>query len=161
MSKFKNHKTNVARLLDSEKIPYELISYTVDVNDLSALHVANQLGQNISQIFKTLLLKGDKTIYFVCLVSGDKELNLKLAAQISGNKKCELVPMKDLFNLTGYVRGGCSPIGMKKKFPTFIDESCLNFNEIFISAGQRGLQIQLDPHNLVEISKAIIVKITD
>ncbi|WP_128331596.1 Cys-tRNA(Pro) deacylase [Apibacter sp. HY039] len=161
MSKFKNHKTNVARLLDSEKIPYELISYTVDVNDLSALHVANQLGQNISQIFKTLLLKGDKTIYFVCLVPGDKELNLKLAAQISGNKKCELVPMKDLFNLTGYVRGGCSPIGMKKKFPTFIDESCLNFNEIFISAGQRGLQIQLDPHNLVEISKAIIVKITD
>lgn len=154
MNKQKNHKTNAARILDKEKIAYELISYDIDESDLSAQHVAHLLDQNIDQIFKTLVLKGDKTGYFVCLIPGSKELNLKHTALISGNKNCDLIPMKDLMGLTGYIRGGCSPIGMKKHFPTFIDKSCLNFEHIFISAGQRGLQIQITPSDLIHVTHA-------
>lgn len=154
MSKQKNHKTNAARILDKAKIKYELIPYEVDESDLSAVHVAHVLNQNKEQLFKTLVLKGDKTGYFVCLVPGDKELNLKHMAEVSANKKCDLIPMKDLFDVTGYIRGGCSPIGMKKNFPVYIDKSCLEFEYIFISAGQRGLQIKLNPEDLVKIVKA-------
>lgn len=110
-------KTNAARLLDKAKIPYELIPYKVDENHLAASHVAEQLGEDICSVFKTLVLQGDKNGYFVCVIPGDQEVNLKLAAQISGNKKAELIPMKELLPVTGYIRGGCSPIGMKKPFP--------------------------------------------
>lgn len=154
MSKQKNHKTNAARILDKAKIKYELIPYEVDESDLSAVHVAHVLNQNKEQLFKTLVLKGDKTGYFVCLVPGDKELNLKHMAEVSANKKCDLIPMKDLFDVTGYIRGGCSPIGMKKNFPVYIDKSCLEFEYIFISAGQRGLQIQINPEDLIKMVKA-------
>lgn len=158
MSKQKIHKTNAARLLDLHKITYDLIPYEVDENDLSAIHVAETLGENINQIFKTLVLEGDKNGYFVCVIPGNEEINLKLMALLSGNKKCDLIPMKNLIGLTGYIRGACSPIGMKKLFPTYIEESCLNFDSIYISAGQRGLQIQLNPQDLIKLLQAKIFK---
>lgn len=154
MAKDKIAKTNVARLLDKDKIPYELIPYQVDENDLSCIHVAASLGENIEQVFKTLVLHGDKTGYFVCVIPGQQEVDLKLAAKISGNKKCDLIPVKDLLSLTGYIRGGCSPIGMKKHFPTYIHHSCMNFQYIYVSAGVRGLQIKINPTELIRICKA-------
>ena len=146
----KINKTNAARLLDKAKIPYELIPYEVDENDLSAIHVADSLGENIEQVFKTLVLHGDKNGHFVCVIPGEHEVDLKLAAKASGNKKCDLIPMKELLPLTGYIRGGCTPIGMKKTFSTYIHESCLNYPYIYISAGQRGLQLKLDPNDLIK-----------
>ena len=146
----KINKTNAARLLDKAKIAYELIPYEVDENDLSAIHVADSLGENIEQVFKTLVLHGDKNGHFVCVIPGEHEVDLKLAAKASGNKKCDLIPMKELLPLTGYIRGGCTPIGMKKPFPTYIHESCLNYPYIHISAGQRGLQLKLDPNDLIK-----------
>ena len=146
----KINKTNAARLLDKAKIAYELIPYEVDENDLSAIHVADSLGENIEQVFKTLVLHGDKNGHFVCVIPGEHEVDLKLAAKASGNKKCDLIPMKELLPLTGYIRGGCTPIGMKKPFPTYIHESCLNYPYICISAGQRGLQLKLDPNDLIK-----------
>ena len=154
--KEKINKTNVARLLDKAKVKYELIPYEVDENDLSAIHVAESLGENIEQVFKTLVLHGDKTGYFVCVIPGEHEVNLKLAAKVSGNKKCDLIPMRDLLPLTGYIRGGCSPIGMKKHFPTYIHETCEQFPYIYVSAGIRGLQIKLAPTDLIKESKAVI-----
>ncbi len=150
----KINKTNVARLLDKAKIAYELIPYEVDESDLSATHVADMLGENVDQVFKTLVLCGDKTKYFVCIIPGDKEIDLKLAAKVSGNKKCDLIPMKELLPLTGYIRGACSPIGMKKHFPTYIHQTCLDFQHIYVSAGQRGLQIKLSPHDLIREARA-------
>ena len=146
----KINKTNAARLLDKAKIAYELIPYDVDDTDLSAIHVADSLGENIEQVFKTLVLHGDKNGHFVCVIPGEHEVDLKLAAKASGNKKCDLIPMKELLPLTGYIRGGCTPIGMKKPFPTYIHESCLNYPYIYISAGQRGLQLKLDPNDLIK-----------
>ena len=146
----KINKTNAARLLDKAKIAYELIPYEVDENDLSAIHVADSLGENIEQVFKTLVLHGDKNGHFVCVIPGEHEVDLKLAAKDSGNKKCDLIPMKELLPLTGYIRGGCTPIGMKKTFSTYIHESCLNYPYIYISAGQRGLQLKLDPNDLIK-----------
>lgn len=146
----KINKTNAARLLDKAKIAYELIPYEVDENNLSAIHVADSLGENIEQVFKTLVLHGDKNGHFVCVIPGEHEVDLKLAAKASGNKKCDLIPMKELLPLTGYIRGGCTPIGMKKPFPTYIHESCLNYPYIYISAGQRGLQLKLDPNDLIK-----------
>ena len=146
----KINKTNAARLLDKAKIAYELIPYEVDENDLSAIHVADSLGENIEQVFKTLVLHGDKNGHFVCVIPGQHEVDLKLAAKASGNKKCDRIPMKEFLPLTGYIRGGCTPIGMKKPFPTYIHESCLNYPYIYISAGQRGLQLKLDPNDLIK-----------
>lgn len=147
-------KTNAARLLDKAQINYELIPYEVDEDDLSAVHVADSLGENIEQVFKTLVLHGDKTGYFVCVIPGEHEVDLKLAAKASGNKKCDLIPMKELLPLTGYIRGGCTPIGMKKHFPTYIHHSCVNYPYIYISAGQRGLQLKLNPNDLIKEVKA-------
>lgn len=152
----KPNKTNVARLLDKAKVNYELIPYEVDENDLSAIHVAASLGEDINCVFKTLVLHGDKSGYFVCVIPGEHEVDLKKAAKLSGNKKCDLIPMKELLPLTGYIRGGCSPIGMKKHFPTYIHSTCLDFPFIYVSAGQRGLQIKLSPQDLIRESKATI-----
>lgn len=150
----KKMKTNAARLLDREHVNYELISYEVDESDLSAVHLAEITDEAIERIFKTLVLEGDKTGHLVCIIPGGEELDLKKVAKISGNKKVEMIPMKSLLPLTGYIRGACSPIGMKKHFPTYIDESCLNFNAIFVSAGQRGLQLKLNPKDLIKVIKA-------
>lgn len=152
----KINKTNAARLLDKAKITYELIPYEVDEKDLSAVHVAASLGENIEQVFKTLVVHGDKSGYFVCVIPGEHEVDLKLAAKASGNKKCDLIPMKELLPLTGYIRGGCSPIGMKKHFPTYIHETCRHFPYIYISAGVRGLQIKIAPEDLIHEAKAEI-----
>ncbi len=150
----KINKTNAARLLDQAKIVYELIPYEVDENDLSAIHVAESLNEDIDQVFKTLVLHGDKTGYFVCVIPGDKEVNLKLAAKVSGNKSCDMIPMKELLATTGYIRGACSPIGMKKLFPTYIHETCTLFSYIYVSAGQRGLQIKMSAHDLIRVVRA-------
>lgn len=141
-------KTNAARLLDKLNISYALISYPVDENDLSALHVAQLTGLPVEQLFKTILLRGDKTGLLVCIVPGNEEVNLKQVATLSGNKKVEPVSVKELLPLTGYIRGGCSPIGMKKTFPTFLHDSALRFSFIYISAGERGLQLKLSPQDL-------------
>lgn len=153
-------KTNAARLLDRARIAYQLIPYHVDENDLAATHVAESLGEPIERVFKTLVLKGDRNGHFVCVVQGDKEVNLKSAAKISGNKSAELIPMKELLPTTGYIRGGCSPIGMKKQFPIYIDSSALQFDYIYISAGVRGLQLKLSPCDLIQFTNSQIAEIS-
>ena len=155
----KIQKTNAARLLDKANVPYELVPYAVDENDLSAAHLARQLGLDAARVFKTLVLHGDKSGHFVCILPGDSELDLKEAAKASSNKRCALLPMKDLFPLTGYVRGGCSPLAMKKRFPTYLDESAQLFDAIYISAGQRGLQIKLAPDHLAEQAAAVLCRL--
>lgn len=152
----KANKTNVARLLDKAKIAYALVPYEVDENDLSAMHVAAQLGEEIDVVFKTLVLHGDRSGYFVCVVPGAAEVDLKKAAKASGNKKCDLIPLKELLPLTGYIRGGCSPIGMKKHFPTYLHESAMDHEKLYVSAGQRGLQIQLTPADLIKEAQATL-----
>jgi Cys-tRNA(Pro)/Cys-tRNA(Cys) deacylase len=145
-------KTNAARILDRHGISYELIAYEVDESDLSAVTVAAKLKQNIEQVFKTLVLRGDKTGIFVCVIPGAEELDLKKAAQLSGNKSAAMIHVKEILELTGYIRGGCSPIGMKKNYPTYIDETCILYESIFISAGIRGLQIKIAPSDLLNVT---------
>lgn len=160
MAKQKIEKTNAARLLDRAKIKYELIPYLVDENDLTAGHVAEQLGEDIETVFKTLVLVGDKSGYIVCVVPGNHEVDLKLAAKASGNKWVEMIPMKELLGVTGYIRGGCSPIGMKKRFPTYIHQSCMEHDAIYISAGVRGLQIRIAPQDLISFVGAEVGEIS-
>ena len=145
----KIEKTNAARLLDRAGIGYELVPYTVDEEHLAATHVAEQLGEPIECVFKTLVLRGDRTGLFVCVVPGDHEVDLKAAARVSGNKKADLIPMKELLTSTGYVRGGCSPVGMKKLLPTFFHSTVADHPFIYVSAGVRGLQLQVAPQALV------------
>ena len=147
-------KTNAARLLDAAGISYELIPYEFDESDLAAQHVAEELNEPIDRVFKTLVLRGDRNGLFVCVIPGSFEVDLKLAAKLSGNKSCDLIPMKELLPNTGYIRGGCSPVGMKKTYPTFIHESCLLYDSIYVSAGQRGLQLKIAPQDLIEYTKA-------
>lgn len=156
----KTVKTNAMRILDRLKIKYETMTYTVDESDLSGEHAAALLGINPDNMFKTLLLKGDKTGYIVACIPVMKTLDLKALSKASGNKSAEMVHVKELFGITGYVRGGCSPIGMKKLFPTYIDESAFLFDKIIFSAGQRGVQIIAEPSCLVTAVKAVPCKIT-
>ncbi|MBQ8227149.1 MAG: Cys-tRNA(Pro) deacylase [Bacteroidaceae bacterium] len=155
----KTAKTNVARLLDKAKVTYELIPYEFDENDLAATHVAEALGQDINQVFKTIVLRGDRNGHLVCVVPGNCEVDLKKAAKASGNKKVEPLAMKDLLPTTGYIRGGCSPIGMKKHFPTYFHETALLYPQIYVSAGQRGLQIRISPADLIRESRGEIADI--
>lgn len=155
----KINKTNAARLLDKAKIVYELVPYIVDEEDLSATHIAEQLSEPIEQVFKTLVLKGDKTGHFVCVIPGDQEVDLKKAAKVSGNKSCDLIPMKELLPLTGYIRGGCSPVGMKKLFPTYFHVTCQEYDYIYVSAGVRGLQLKLNPIELVQVVRGTVAEL--
>lgn len=155
----KVEKTNAARLLDKAGITYELIPYEVDETNLAADHVAEELGENIEQVFKTLVLRGDKSGLFVCVIPGNFEVDLKVAAKISGNKNCEMLHLKELLPNTGYIRGGCSPIGMKKPYPTYIHESALLYDHIYISAGIRGLQFKISPEDLIRYTCAGIYPI--
>lgn len=155
----KIEKTNAARLLDRAGIAYELIPYEVDENDLAATHVAESLGEPIERVYKTLVLRGDRNGHFVCVVQGDREVDLKAAAKASGNKSADLIPMKELLPTTGYIRGGCSPIGMKRRFPTFIDSSCEAFDYIYISAGVRGLQLRIAPNDLMRFVGAELAQV--
>lgn len=152
----KIEKTNAARLLDRAKINYALVPYEVDETDLAADHVAKSLGEDINQVFKTLVLRGERNGLFVCVVPGNCEVDLKKAAHSAGEKKVEMIAMKELLPLTGYIRGGCSPIGMKKPLRTFIHSTCMDFPFIFVSAGQRGLQFKIAPADLVAASKATL-----
>ena len=153
-------KTNAMRMLDAAKIPYEILEYEVDENDLSGVHIAEQLHFSQEKMFKTLVARGDKTGPLVFCIPVAGELNLKHAASATGNKKIELVPVKELLGLTGYIRGGCSPIGMKKKFPTFIDVSAEQFDRITVSSGTRGAQLLLDRASLVSFVQAKLLPLT-
>lgn len=152
-------KTNVARLLDGAHIKYELVPYEVDESDLSAVHVAQQLGEDVAQVFKTLVLRGDKTGVFVCVIPGAEELNLKFAAKVSSNKSAEMIAMKELLPTTGYIRGACSPIAMKRHFPTFIHSSALSFDTIYVSAGVRGLQVHISSKALIDFVQAKVAEL--
>ena len=149
-------KTNAARLLDKAGIAYNLIPYEVDENDLAAQHVADSLGQDIACVFKTLVLHGDKTGHIVCVIPGNMEVDLKALAKASGNKKVEMIAMKDLLAVTGYIRGGCSPIGMKKRFPTYFHSTASLHSKIYVSAGVRGLQIEINPIELINYVGAVV-----
>ncbi len=153
-------KTNAMRMLDKAKINYEAIEYTVDDSDLSGVTIARQVGLDCSMVFKTLVAKGDKTGPVVMCIPVDKEIDLKKAASVTKNKKLEMVHVKDLLGLTGYIRGGCSPVGMKKKFPTFIDDSAMNFEKITVSAGMKGCQLLLNREELVEFTGAQVCSLT-
>ncbi len=153
-------KTNAMRLLDAAEIEYSTKEYEYDESDLSGHHAAEVLGIPTEQVFKTLVTKGDKTGPVVFCIPVDEELDLKKAAVVSGNKKIEMLHVKDLLGLTGYIRGGCSPIGMKKKFPTYIDESAILFDEISISAGVRGCQIVANPEDIAKYTEAALIEVT-
>lgn len=155
-----NVKTNAMRMLDAAKIPYEVLTYEVDENDLSGMHIAAQLDFPAEMMFKTLVAHGDKTGYLVFCIPVAEEIDLRLAASLTGNKRIEMVHVKDLLALTGYIRGGCSPIGMKKKFPTFFDESAELYDKITVSAGMRGAQLLLDRETLLSFVDATVIGVT-
>ena len=147
------------RRLDAAKIQYEVKEYIVDENDLSGLHIASQIGLPFAQVFKTLVAKGDPGGIVVFCIPVDKEINLKHAAVVTGNKRIEMLHVKDLLATTGYIRGGCSPVGMKKKYPTYFEETCQLFDEIAVSAGERGHQMILSPMDLAELVNAVMADI--
>ena len=147
-------KTNAMRLLDRAKIAYDIAEYEVDENDLSGIHVAETLGQSPYKVFKTLVLKGEKAGYLVLCIPVKEEVDLKKAAKAAGEKKVEMIHMKDLLSVTGYIRGGCSPIGMKKQYRTFIHESACAREKIAVSAGVRGAQIIIEPGTLKSFIRA-------
>lgn len=153
-------KTNAARILDQMKLHYDLIPYDVDESDLGAQHIAEQLGQPIERLFKTLVLRGDKLGLFVCVIPGAEEVDLKKAAKVTGNKKVEMIHVKELLPLTGYIRGGCSPIGMKKALPTWFHQSVMDHDSVYCSAGQRGLQFRIAPADLVGAAHGQLADLT-
>ncbi|HDX9590137.1 TPA: Cys-tRNA(Pro) deacylase [Bacillus pseudomycoides] len=153
-------KTNACRLLDKHKIVYTVHEYEWDEENLDAKHVAEQVHLQLEQVFKTLVLRGDKSGVIMACIPSHKELNLKALASASKNKKVEMVPMKEILGLTGYLRGGVSPLGGKKNYPLFIDESAANLDPISISAGKRGLQIFMNGADLIKISDATPTSIT-
>jgi len=155
------NKTNAMRLLDKAKISYRTAEYEVDENDLTGTHVALQVDLPLEQVFKTIVVKGERKGMCVFCLPVDKELNLKKAAATIGDKKIELLHVKDLLKTTGYIRGGCSPIGMKKKFPTYIDYTAENFQEVSVSAGVRGCQLILKPQDLIQFVDATVVDVTE
>lgn len=149
----KSSKTNAMRLMDAARIPYRAVEYEYDENDLGGEHVAAVTGMNPDQVFKTLVARGDKKGILVFCIPVSCTLDLKKAAHAAGDKKVEMIHMKELLGLTGYIRGGCSPVGMKKKYPTFMDETAILYDEIAISGGARGLQMVLDPQKLMEYAE--------
>lgn len=160
MAKKKQVKTNAIRIVEQKKMPYQEHTYTFSEDDLGAKHVAEELNQNEAQIFKTLVAVGNKTGPIVAVIPSNQELDLKKIAKESGNKKVEMLHLKDLENLTGYIRGGCSPVGMKKLFPTYFDQSALNFATIMVSAGKRGVQMELAPNDLAGLVRGKFVDLT-
>lgn len=158
--KKKEAKTNAARILDTLGISYELKTYEVDENDLSAVHVAESVGMPIEMVYKTLVCRGDKNGVLMAVIPGGGELDLKALAAASGNKRVEMVHLKEVFGLTGYIRGGCSPLGAKKDYPVYLDASAEAQEVIAISAGKRGEQIILKPADLVQAAKATVVAVS-
>ena len=158
--KQKIDKTNAMRQLDTADIPYEMAEYAVNENDLSGVHAAEALGVSEDEVFKTLVTRGDDKALFVFVIPSGANLDLKKAASASGNKKIEMIHVKEILELTGYIRGGCSPIGMKKQYPTYIDETAVLFDKIYFSAGKRGVQIILPPDVLSEFIGAEFADLT-
>ena len=150
---YKSNKTNAMRLMDAAKIPYRAVEYEYDESDLGGEHVAAVTGMNPDQVFKTLVARGDKKGILVFCIPVSCTLDLKKAAHAAGDKIVEMIHMKELLGLTGYIRGGCSPVGMKKKYPTFMDETAELYDEIAISGGARGLQMVLNPQKLMEYAE--------
>jgi Cys-tRNA(Pro)/Cys-tRNA(Cys) deacylase len=155
------NKTNAMRLLDAAKISYRVVEYEYDENDLGGEHVATVTGMNPDQVFKTLVARGEKQGILVFCIPVSCTLDLKKAAQAAGDKKVEMTHMKELLGLTGYIRGGCSPVGMKKKYPTFIDETAVLYDEIAVSGGARGLQMVLNPEDLIEYADITAVDLVE
>lgn len=153
-------KTNAMRLLDSAKIDYKVYEYEWSEDDLSGIKVASQIGLPCERVFKTLVAKGDKTGFCVFCIPVEDELDLKKAASESGNKRVELIPVKEILGVTGYIRGGCSPVGMKKVFPTFLDETAVLFETVTVSAGIRGCQLEIKTDDLVRFLEAKLCPIT-
>ncbi len=147
-------KTNAARILDNLGIDYEIKTYEIDENDLSAVHVAETAGLDINSVFKTLVTRGDKTGVIMAVIGGAAEIDLKALAKASGNKSVEMIALKELLPLTGYIRGGCSPLGAKKNYPVYLDSNALTQEKISISAGQRGMQLILKPQDLITAANA-------
>ena len=154
------NKTNAMRQLDAAKIPYEIMDYVADENDLSGVHIAEQIGLPCEMVFKTLVTRGDKTGITVFCIPADKEIDLKAAASATGNKSIVMMHCNELLANTGYIRGGVSPIGMKKRYPTYIDESAKNFERITVSSGTRGMQLLLDVDKLLNFVNAELCAIT-
>ncbi len=155
-----NQKTNAMRQLDAAKISYIVCSYEVDENDLSGTHIADQIGLPYEQVFKTIVTRGDKTGYLVFCIPCHREIDLKKAAQVTGNKKVEPVHVKELLGLTGYIRGGCSPVGMKKRFPTYFDVEAEKQDTITVSAGVRGMQLWIKAEDIVSFVGGKIADLT-
>jgi len=153
-------KTNAVRQLEKLGIVYRLAEYEVDLDDLGAARVALKIGMPLDRVFKTLVLRGDKTGVFLCVIPGALELDLKAAASLTGNKRCELVPLREVLPLTGYQRGGVAPLASKKTYPVLMDESSLRFDEISVSAGLRGLQVILRPSDLIRATQAVVGRLT-
>ncbi len=153
-------KTNAMRMLDKAKIPYEAKEYIPDETDLRGVHIAAQIGLPAGQCFKTIVTRGDKTGPLVFCIPADREIDLKKAAKITGNKKIEPLHVKDLPGLTGYVRGACSPLGMKKKFPTYIDAHCRDFEKITVSGGMKGCQVLVNTEAIVACIEAKVCDLT-
>ena len=137
----------------------EVMTYEVDESDLSGVHIAESVGLPVEMVFKTLVAKGDKTGYLVFCIPVHKEINLKTAATLTGNKKIEMVAVKELLGLTGYIRGGCSPVGMKKKFPTYFDASVTSLQKMAVSGGARGIQLLLDKDDLLSFTQGIVIDV--
>ena len=154
-------KTNAMRLLTQAKIPFRAAEYAYDENDLNGMHAAEGIGMPPEQVFKTLVAHGDKNGYCVFCVPVCCELDLKKAASAAGEKKIDLIPVKELLPTTGYIRGGCSPVGMKKKFPTFMDETAVLYDKIGVSAGARGVQLILSPQELVDYIEIMLTDLTE
>ena len=154
-------KTNAMRRLDAAKIPYEVLEYSWDESDLSGTHIADEVGLAYDMVFKTLVAKGDKTGHLVFCIPVDREIDLKKAARETGNKRVEMAHVKELLGLTGYIRGGCSPIGMKKQFPTYLCQSALSHERITVSAGVRGAQLLLNTKALLAFIGAKTADITE
>ncbi|MCM3388913.1 Cys-tRNA(Pro) deacylase [Ureibacillus chungkukjangi] len=159
MAKQKVTKTNAVRLLDQQKISYNLIEYTIE-DKVDGVTVANKVGHPVTHVFKTLVATAGVGKFFVFVIPVSEELNLKVCAKAAGEKKIEMLHVKDLLPTTGYIRGGCSPIGMKKLFPTFIDGSAKNLDYMVVSAGKIGMQIQLNPHDLIQVTGGKFAKLT-
>lgn len=155
----KTIKTNAMRMLDAAKIPYEVLTYEVDENDLSGTHIAAQVDLPYKMVFKTLVARGDKTGYLVFCIPVDKEIDLRAAAALTGNKRIDMLHVKDLPGLTGYIRGGCSPVGMKKKFPTFFDASVNDLDRLTVSAGVRGAQLLVRREDLLAYTAAEVIAV--
>ena len=155
------NKTNAMRQLDAAKIPYTVCAYEVDENDLSGTHIADQIGLPYGQVFKTIVTRGDKTGPLVLCIPCHREIDLKRAAAVTGNKRVEPIAVKELLGLTGYIRGGCSPVGMKKKFPTYFDASVSEWDRITVSAGVRGMQLLVDAQTLIAFTEAKAAELTE